>query len=250
MIPPMDWLLDTPIAHRGFHDPENGVPENSLAAFEAAVREGYPIELDVRVLRDGGVAVFHDEKLDRMTGAAVALDGEDSESVKKHRLAGTTETIPLLPDVLDMVSDRVPLLIELKNFGVPGNLESAVLSALESYHGRFAVQSFNAFSMGWFKANAPHISRGQLSGRFAGLPLGKYLKESLRRLELIDVSSPAFIGYDIRYLPFDPVSELRARGTPVLGWTVRSPRERLHAMKWCDNYIFERIDPRGGNNDT
>jgi glycerophosphoryl diester phosphodiesterase len=250
MILPMDWLFDIPVAHRGLHDAENGVPENSLAAFDAARREGYPIELDVRILRDGGVVVFHDESLERMTGGPTMLEGEDSETIRTYRLAGTDETIPFLTEVFDVVRGKVPVLIELKNFGVPGQLEAAVHSALQSYNGRCAVQSFNPFSMGWFKVNAPQITRGHLSGGFVGVPLEEDLKETLRSLELIDVSAPAFVGFDVRFLPFDPVSELRSRGMPILGWTVRSHQEQRHALQWCDNYIFELIDPRSNANDT
>ncbi|MCK4776024.1 MAG: glycerophosphodiester phosphodiesterase, partial [Candidatus Krumholzibacteria bacterium] len=151
----MDWLIETPIAHRGLHDADTGVPENSLAAFEAARDAGYPIELDVRPLRDGEVAVFHDEDLERLTGRAAQLENQDSTSIKSFQLAGTDQTIPLLTEAFDVIGGRVPLLIELKNFGIPGRLETAVRAALQSYNGRFAVQSFNPFSMGWFKAHAP-----------------------------------------------------------------------------------------------
>ena len=240
----MDWLIETPIAHRGLHDADTGVPENSLAAFEAARDAGYPIELDVRPLRDGEVAVFHDEDLERLTGRAAQLENQDSTSVKSFQLAGTDQTIPLLTEAFDVIGGRVPLLIELKNFGIPGRLETAVRAALQSYNGRFAVQSFNPFSMGWFKANAPNIIRGHLSGGFLDSPLEDDLLEILRRLELIDVSAPAFVGYDVRYLPFDPVTELRERGMPVLGWTVRSENDRRRARECCDNFIFEYIDPR------
>lgn len=241
----MDWLLEYPIAHRGLHDADRGVPENSLAAFEAARDAGIPAELDVRLLRDGSVAVFHDEDLSRLTGVKGRLEDQDAGSIKTMRLRGTGESIPLLPEVLDLVGGRTPLLVELKNFGIPGRLEAVVWEALESYNGRFAVQSFNPFSMGWFKVHAPRVIRGHLSGAFDGLPLEEPLKETLRRLDLIDVSAPAFVGYDIRWLPFGPVTELRARGMPVLGWTVRSEAERAHALEWCDNYIFEYIEPGG-----
>jgi len=244
MMSSMEWLLSTPIAHRGLHDPHAGVPENSLAAFEAARDAGYPIELDVRALRDGTVAVFHDEDLGRMTGTDSPLAHENAASIKTHRLSGTHNTIPLLGEALDVVAGKVPLLVELKNFGVPGVLESSVVAALDSYDGRIAVQSFNPFSMGWFKVKAPGIVRGHLSGGFTGLPLEEALKDTLRRLELIDVSEPAFVGYDIRLLPVGPVSELRSRGMPVLGWTVRTYDERRDALEWCDNFIFEHIDPR------
>src|SRR5690349_25553 len=56
-----EWLTKRPIAHRGLHDRER--PENTCAAFEAALARDYPIELDVHVLPDGEVVVFHDDDL-------------------------------------------------------------------------------------------------------------------------------------------------------------------------------------------
>ena len=59
------WLVQTPIAHRGLHDKEH--PENSLSAFQRAIDGGYPIELDVQMISDGTLVVFHDESLSRLT---------------------------------------------------------------------------------------------------------------------------------------------------------------------------------------
>ena len=56
------------IAHRGFFDNKNGIPENSLPAFQKAVDAGLGIELDVQLSKDGYLLVFHDEDLKRMCG--------------------------------------------------------------------------------------------------------------------------------------------------------------------------------------
>lgn len=40
-----------------------------LAAFRRAIRHGYGAELDVHLLRDGTLAVFHDSDLKRMDRA-------------------------------------------------------------------------------------------------------------------------------------------------------------------------------------
>ena len=174
----MDWLLSTPIAHRGLHRDGEGPPENSLGAFEAARDAGYPVELDVRLLRDGAAAVFHDEKLLRMTGVDLRLSLEDSLSIRTRRLAGSEEKIPLLGEALDAIGGKVPVLIEVKNFDAPGALEAAVLSEIERYRGPRAVQSFNPFSMGWFRVKAPDVVRGHLSGGFAGMDLDESLREA------------------------------------------------------------------------
>ena len=49
-------------AHRGLHDAQNNIPENSMAAFLKAVENGYGIELDVQLTKDGIPVIFHDVK--------------------------------------------------------------------------------------------------------------------------------------------------------------------------------------------
>jgi glycerophosphoryl diester phosphodiesterase len=247
---PMDWLLSTPIAHRGLHDAGRGVPENTLAAFEAAREAGFPIELDVRLLRDGAVAVFHDENLRRLTGVDGPLAQEDTRSISTRRVAGSRQTIPLLSQVLERVGGKVAIVVELKNFGAPGPLEAAVQALLAGYPGDFAVQSFNAHSMAWFKSNAPRFTRGHLAGGQSVRGPDGALPTALRKLDLIEVSDPAYLGYDIRSLPDEAVASMRAGGMPVVGWTVRTQEERRKALEHCDNYIFERIDPLAPGDET
>ena len=89
MRAPPRWLFDRPLAHRGLHDgaEKGGQPENSLAAFQAAVAAGYGIELDVQTSADGRAMVFHDPQLDRMTGRAGLLAGWEAA-------AGWVATVP------------------------------------------------------------------------------------------------------------------------------------------------------------
>ena len=61
------------IAHRGLHDIKKGIPENSMKAFEEAIKKGVAIELDVRLSKDGRVVVFHDKPLKRMCGGVPPL---------------------------------------------------------------------------------------------------------------------------------------------------------------------------------
>ncbi|RKR85149.1 glycerophosphoryl diester phosphodiesterase family protein [Mucilaginibacter gracilis] len=63
MTEQLDWLTSRPIAHRGLHDRENSVPENSMSAFENAIAHNYAIELDVHVTLSHEVVVFHDDSL-------------------------------------------------------------------------------------------------------------------------------------------------------------------------------------------
>ena len=54
------------IAHRGLHN--NYIVENTLLAFLKAVEKDYAVELDIRLLKDGTVVVYHDINLKRLTG--------------------------------------------------------------------------------------------------------------------------------------------------------------------------------------
>ena len=64
--PGLESLRGWKYAHRGLHNESR--PENSMSAFKAALDHGYGVELDVHLLKDGTLAVFHDDKLIRVTG--------------------------------------------------------------------------------------------------------------------------------------------------------------------------------------
>ena len=78
----------------------------------------------------------------------------------------TSSVIPTLAEVLALVGGRVPILIETKNTGGAGQLEVDLYEIMRHYQGKYAVQSFSPFSMGWFRKNAPEVLRGQLSATF------------------------------------------------------------------------------------
>ena len=64
----LDWLIARPIAHRGLHDGNRLVWENTLSAFADAMKHNYAIECDVHLTKDGVPIVFHDGDLKRLTG--------------------------------------------------------------------------------------------------------------------------------------------------------------------------------------
>jgi len=240
----LNWLCASPVAHRGFHDNDSDYPENSLAAFERAVKNGYSIELDVRLLKDSEVVVFHDKSLERMTKHEGLIKDYDSDRIRSLKLLESQQTIPLLSDVLGAVGGRVPLIIEVKNEDHRvGPLEKALWQRLSSYEGTYAVISFNPFALKWFRVNAPKVIRGQISSDFRGEKLPFYTKFLLRNLFLNSVSRPDLILYDIRCLPYWAASRARSKGFPLLGWTVRSREEHTRALRFCDNVIFEGYQP-------
>ena len=111
--PGLEAIRGWAYAHRGLHDRNH--PENSLSAFRAAVKAGYGSELDVHLLADGNLAVIHDSDLKRTTGMEGKVEDLTAEDLKNYYLEGTLETIPTLPQVLEVYEGKAPLIIELKS---------------------------------------------------------------------------------------------------------------------------------------
>ncbi|NUN09254.1 MAG: glycerophosphodiester phosphodiesterase [Ignavibacteriaceae bacterium] len=237
-----EWLTRRPIAHRGLHNGE-GIPENSLAAFQKAIENDYPIELDVQLLRDGTPVVFHDKNLSRLCGKDGLIRAQDSLSVKDYSLCDTSEKIPLLGEVLELVGGKVPILVELKNFSWPGEAEKRTAAMLNGYRGEFAVQSFNPFSVRWFRINEPSFCIGQLATAIDYHDVDKLRLFALRYLIVTLLSIPDFIGYDINCIPNLPTRIVKSLGVPLLAWTVRSREQYERGKRFCDNIIFEGLYP-------
>ena len=233
------WIVKQPIAHRGLHNEE--FPELSLGSFKNAIDNGYAIEIDVRPLADGTIVVFHDDKLGRMTGADGYISQMKYEDIKDLHLAKTNERIPTLEETLKYVDGRTPLLIEIKNMNKVG-FEKNVWKLLSRYKGEYAVQSFNPYSLEWFKLNAPFVKRGQLASFFKNEDLNPIKKYALKRMLLNKkISEPHFIGYKTEDMPNRFVKKFS--DLPVLAWVVRDDEEYDRIKNHVDNIIFENITP-------
>ena len=160
----LDELLKWRYAHRGFHQ-KPVIPENSMAAFKRAVDEGFGIELDVHLSKDGKLAVIHDASLWRTCGIDLYIEEVNLEDAQIYFLEKSEERIPELGAVLEMVDGRVPLIVELKVEG--GNhraLVDATMELLEAYKGLYCIESFNPSAVGYLRKKYPDVVRGQLAG--------------------------------------------------------------------------------------
>jgi len=240
-------FLRVPIAHRALHDLTDRRPENSRAAVRAAIVAGYGIEIDLQLTADGQAVVFHDYDLGRLTsaeGPVRALTAEQAASLQlKH---GDGETIPLLREILSLVSGRVPLLIELKEEDGAmgpniGFLESATADALAGYEGPVAVMSYNPHSVSELVRLAPKLSRGLVTSSYdpAAWNLPKDTCDRLRGIPDFDRTGAQFISHEAEDLRRVRVQELRSKGVPVLCWTIRSRKAEEEARQWADNVTFE-----------
>jgi len=152
-------------AHRGLHTKDKAVPENSLAAFTAAVDAGYGIELDIRLAADGEVVVFHDYTLLRMCGAPGRVADLTLAQLRELKLLDTDQGIPTLWETLYVVKGKVPLLVELKSGPQHKRLCEEAWKILRTYEGDVCIQSFDPRMVRWYKKHVPGLLRGQLAAR-------------------------------------------------------------------------------------
>lgn len=231
-------------AHRGLHNREKTVPENSLPAFRAAAEAGYGIELDIQFSKDGQIVVFHDDTLDRVCGVHGRVDEFTFAELEQFSLCGTGERIPLFTEVLSTVDGRVPLIVELKNGGKNTLLCRQAYELLKAYDGDYCVESFNPFIVGWFKKHAPEILRGQLSApasEFEG-QAPKYQALLLSQALSNVVARPHFIAYEKKKLPF-LVWLSETLGAMRVVWTVRGGDPVDSIARRNDAVIFEFCRP-------
>jgi glycerophosphoryl diester phosphodiesterase len=241
----LDWLVARPIAHRGLHDPTK--PENSSAAFEAAMGGNYAIECDIQITADGDAVVFHDDTLDRMTHEKGLVAGRSTAQLKKIRLAETACQIQTLPELLEQVNGKVTLVIEVKShWNNSFELAMRAVKQLQRYSGPVALMSFDPAIISALATNAPQFVRGIVADRvhdpyYSGLSLQRRL--DMRQLQHLTKTAPHFVSFDGNGLPFEPVQQIRAAGFPVICWTVTSEAMASRVTRYADQITFEGYRP-------
>ncbi len=235
------WLY----AHRGLHDGNVKVPENSMEAFRLAVEKGYGMELDVQLTKDGQLVVHHDGSLKRVCGVDKLIREVNYADLP---LLPDGSRIPLFSEVLAMVDGRAPIIVEIKHYGGAARVAKAAHEVLKSYAGPCCVESFDPTAMHYFRKNAPHILRGQLAsgGEWdkASLNLPSYI--ALKYLLVNVLSRPHFVAYSV---PTDHVLSMwlmKRLFKPLLAcWTVRDQKVLDYANKEGYLYpIFELFEPK------
>jgi glycerophosphoryl diester phosphodiesterase len=226
-----DWLTRYIYAHRGWHG--EGRVENSWSACKAAAEAGLGIELDVQETADGQAIVFHDATLERLTASTGPVRARGEVELTQIGFREGRETLCRLGEVLVIVAGRVPVLIEAKSEKnrSPVGLCRAIARALNWYGGPCAVMSFDPRVPRWFRRHAPQVVRG--------LVVSEKDSGRLRRRLGLWAARPQFLAYDVRDLPSPFAAAQRARGLPLLTWTVSDKARLATARAFADAPIAE-----------
>lgn len=235
-------------AHRGLHTNDERIPENSLAAFRAAAKAGYGVELDVQLTADRQVVVFHDNDLKRMCGVDKRVDELTYDELKQLRLLDGDQSIPLLSEVLQVL-DGATVLCEFKAMRTYTDvlLCEIALPLLDAYKGPVCIESFNPFMIRWFRLHAPAYIRGILAKKFEKGEVAQVLRFPLSSLFTNCLCRPDFIAY--QHTDHDQIffRLCRCLRPMTVAWTVRSLAEEITSRQQFDAIIFEDYLPSKNN---
>jgi glycerophosphoryl diester phosphodiesterase len=240
-----------PIAHRGLHDSSRGRIENTAPAFAAALARGYGIECDLRPARDGTPMVFHDARLDRLMEGSGPLAAFDPRELKQLRYRDHDARMLTFAELLELVSGKVPLLVEIKSeWTAPDPAFVKPIAALAGvYQGPLALMSFDPALMAAVRGLAPHVPRGIVAGSYQGdgwwrEVIDEDRADRLRHLLESGPAEPSFFAYHVEALP-TPVTRFvrEVLRMPLFAWTVRTEEHRRRAEAWADAPIFEGFEP-------
>jgi len=236
----------TPIffAHRGA---SAFAPENTLAAFQLAVKQGAPaIEFDVKLTADRQVIIIHDQTLNRTTNGSgpvakqplAALRELDAGAWYSADFRG--EKIPTLAEVFEAVGNKLLINIELTNYATPfDGLTHEVAALVKKHHLEEHVIFSSFFPGNLYTAGQllPAVPRGQLileanSGWWQRIA-ANLMKPEAEHPYLTDIT-------------IESVNRAHAQGRRIHAWTVNDPAEmrRLRSLGvdgiFTDNPLLAR----------
>ena len=240
-----------PIAHRGLHNIDKGIAENSATAFELAIERGYGIECDLQLSSDGEAMVIHDDVLDRVAEAKGRVREMTANDIAKIKLSGSSagDRTLYFAELLALVDGRVPVAVEIKaqHDGRNDELVRFAVTVAATYKGLLAFISFDPNILALLRKHGFKGPTGiiveRLQSEMALKHLTAWQRFAMRnllhhfqtRFDLIACSHMALTMPSIRLF--------RALGFPVLTWTIKNEQEEIRARPHCDQIAFEEYSP-------
>jgi glycerophosphoryl diester phosphodiesterase len=215
------------IAHRGA---SVEAPENTIAAFEAAIDQGADgIELDVHLSKDDHLVVVHDFTLERTTDGSGPVSRLTVRELKRLDAGGwhagrfRGQRIQTLQEVLERFRGRTRFWIELKGGSdlYPG-IEERVVSTVEIYDvvAETVVQSFDHGALARMERLNPEVRLGALVAE-------RPLEPLIRSPGVARALCP-----DAALVTEEAVAHIRESGLDCFVWTVNEPAQMDRLVGW------------------
>lgn len=219
----LEFLKNNLIAHRGVYNSQ--ISENTLPSFTKCVDKNYIIELDIHILKDKTIVVYHDYNLLRLCGTNKVIETLSYAQLSKIKINKKYQ-IPTLKQVMHIVNGKVPILIEVKDVDSNENFEKELVKILDNYKGEFAIQSLNPFVIDWFYKNRKDYIVGLIVLNELNYSV---FKKTIKKIDFISINK--------KQLPFKHSTKNKL----LIGWTIKTNEEYTKYIHYCDNLICEKF---------
>lgn len=228
LISRVNPLILKGVAHRGLWNEK--VSENSLEAFRLAIKNNVAIELDIHLTKDNDLVVIHDEKLERLTGKEGIVEDLTTKELQENYKLLDGQTIPRFEEVLELVNEQVPILVELKvfrkNYKPLAAKAEEVLSKYAKDKKNFVLISFDPRSLWPFK------NKGYIRLLLVAKS-DEYTFTLFRRtVEGVDVEKVLFEEKRVRRF---------AKKHFTNCWTIQSKEDIEYVLPYADTITFDTV---------
>jgi glycerophosphoryl diester phosphodiesterase len=227
-------------AHRGLHNKEMGVEENSPSAFQLAIDAGLNIEMDIRMTKDGIPIVFHDADGRRMLNIDENIENLTLEEVRSAYIGNSLDKVMTFREFLEMVSGKVGLIIEIKATSQNERVSQLCAEILDGYSGDFSICSFRPEILRWFAKNRKHFIRGQLIENILDSHQHSLLVRVLQSFNgFAFVAKPNYLTVEYRHA--EKFRWIRLFNGFLCVWTIRDRNWMDQNSEKYDAIIFENV---------
>ena len=226
-------LYNSIIVHRGIYDNQKTF-ENSLNSFEKSLEYNFNIELDIHLLKDNTIVVFHDDNLKRMIGINKQINTYTYDELNKFFLNNAKYKVPTLQEVLKLVDGKVLLDIEIKNDYNYKQTCIELVKILDQYKGKFILKSFYPKYINWFYKNKPNYIRGIL--------INNKIYKKYKNIIIPFIKTycnPNFYAVQDIIIKEKKIQNLRKKNIPVLVWTIKDTKIIDEIKEYTDGIIFD-----------
>lgn len=240
------WIIDKYIVRDGVV--EDSLTENTLSAYDFAIKNKYAITIPVRKIDDGSLVCFAHQSLSKVVSSESGYINKLSlGDIKSLNLNDGGETIPTLEEALEHIAGKTPIILDIRNDGMVGKFEEMVVALVDKYlkkqknYGSIAIMSSNPYTLEYFLKNYPYVSRILKSGKYSQKMYGSIPTKKLQKLKLCKITEADFICYSHEELPYRKIKKYKPAG--VIAHTVYNQNQYMKVAPHCDNIIFSGFKP-------
>jgi len=215
-----DFLNHSIITHRGIYN-NITIYENTIESIMYSIKNNLSVSIEVRLSKDQELIIFNDENMKRL----IKLKDNVNTITKEELDYISPYHIPTLKEVLEIINDQVPIIINIKEDNKI--IRNKLTELLKDYKGRFAIQSIYYDILKYYKKN--------------NYIIGLIIDENIN-LEYLDKD----IDIDFLSIKYNLIDKVKSNILKskyyIIGYTLNNRADVEYYIKMYNNLIIDNIE--------